>query len=93
MENETESAVNSENVSRETNSQPTEPTATQKVIESYKAMYEQEHELRLRAEKEADDLARTMTNMSIQKAPQPPKEKTLNELVDDLFGGGENGKL
>lgn len=93
MENGTESPEKIENVSRETNSTPAEPTATEKVINSYKQMYEQEHELRLQKEREADELARIMTNMSIQTTPQPPKKKSLNELVDDLFGGGQNGKI
>lgn len=70
--------------------QPAEPTATEKVIESYKRMYEQEHELRLQKEKEANDLARIMTNMTIPASP-PPKKKTMDELVNDLFGGKKNG--
>lgn len=70
--------------------QPAEPTATEKVIESYKRMYEQEHELRLQKEKEANDLARIMTNMTIPTSP-PPKKKTMDELVNDLFGGKKNG--
>lgn len=92
MENEIKSTEKIENVSRETNSTPTEPTATEQVINSYKKMYEQEHELRLQKEKEANELARIMTNMTIQTTPQPPKKKSLNELVDDLFGGGQHGK-
>ena len=93
MEQETQSPEKIENVSHETNSTPAEPTATEQVINSYKKMYEQEHELRLQKEKEANELARIMTNMSIQTTPQPPKKKNLNELIDDLFGGGQNGKL
>lgn len=93
MENEEQSPEKIDNVSRETNTTPSEPTATEQVINSYKKMYEQEHELRLQKEKEANELARIMTNMSIQTTPQPPKKKSLNELVSDLFGGGHNGKL
>ena len=73
-------------------STPAEPTATEKVIESYKKMYKQEHEARLRAEKEANELARVMTNMSIQQ-PEQPKKQTFNELVDSLFGGRKNGNV
>ena len=93
MENEIQSPEKIDDVSRETISTPAEPTATEQVIASYKKMYEQEHELRLQKEKEANELARIMTNMTIQTTPQPPKKKSLNELADDLFGGGKNGKL
>lgn len=87
MEN--ENSVEEKNVSRETNEeqQASEPTATQKVIEALTKKYEDEHALRLQAEKEANELAIAMTNFSTGKTDEKPKEETFDELSKKLFGG------
>ena len=87
MEN--ENSVEQENVSRETNEEQksSEPTATQKVIEALTKKYEDEHALRLQAEKEANELAIAMTNFSTGKTNEEPKEETFSDLSKKLFGG------
>lgn len=86
---EEENKKDEQNVSRETNDeQSSEQTATQKVIEAYKQKYEEEHALRLQAEKEANELSMIMTNFSTSNLDEEkPKEQTLDEIANDLFGG------
>ena len=83
---ENESTAKSD-VSRETNQQPAEPTPTEQVIASYQKKYEEEHALRIKAEQEANDLARIMTNMTTSKVEEKPKEQSFDELSKKLFGG------
>lgn len=87
---EEENKSTEQNVSRETindEQKASEPTATQKVIEALNKKYEEEHNLRLQAEKEANELAILMTNFSTGKIEEKPKEESVEELSKKLFGG------